>query len=597
MRSQEQEVQGYHVKEALPEEVLLQARLFNEEKRASLAGAERWQVTSVTPELSRSLTPCSCVRDVMEPGRRAHNGNRRPRTLALEEDIARLQARVQELENPHNTTPSIELYSPYAPMSPPNRAIGQASYQALRIPATSASSSTSSLATTSSGSSWGFDGPSQHSVQQSVAVLTPHAAEIGFFLRIDRLRAQSAHIIPALRSTLALWSVHLQSKVSEQALLAEPTLLSRAQHQLSDALSAVNSITNPQSLMHIIQTEVLISFYLQRTGQALGARYHASAALSLALGLRLHIGSGEAPSASLFDFLGSFQHQLPPPTDSIEEKERVDAFWTVYSLDRCLGAIHNGPPATSNAITITVPWPSTDWATEGQNDFMQPSASAAPVNTVLQFLNGQENSSQIDSALGLQAKASALLSEAASVAVSFTTHNLIQRFCASLPHSSSISIPPGTLQPNSRQAILTIALAALAQITLHRPLAPTHEPSNNRCVEAALLAVSALDGLSDPGFMNPLCAAIWTALCFVLHDEILRLRAQRSQPATNADTSWASSSRAPSRQAAHHEEEARILQALRKLLAVLGEMSARCPMMSFAAKFEALLPILESIST
>ena len=41
------------------------------------------------------------------------DGNRRPRTLALEEDVARLQARVQELENPDTTTPSLTLHDPY----------------------------------------------------------------------------------------------------------------------------------------------------------------------------------------------------------------------------------------------------------------------------------------------------------------------------------------------------------------------------------------------------------------------------------------------------------------------------------------------------
>jgi len=49
------------------------------------------------------------------------DGSRRPRTLALEEDIARLQARLQELENPDTTTPSLTLHDPYMqrPQSPP----------------------------------------------------------------------------------------------------------------------------------------------------------------------------------------------------------------------------------------------------------------------------------------------------------------------------------------------------------------------------------------------------------------------------------------------------------------------------------------------
>ncbi|KIK79728.1 hypothetical protein PAXRUDRAFT_833952 [Paxillus rubicundulus Ve08.2h10] len=353
------------------------------------------------------------------------DGNRRPRTLVLEEDIARLRARVQELENPQNAIPSIELYPPYMSPSTANPSVSGTPYQPSMEPP-SAFLSTSSPTTSSTDSGWGYDGPPQRNVQQCLTILAPHAAELGLFLNIDRLRAQNTRIFPGLHSTLTLWSTYLSQRhvnVSEQNL--EFALLSHAQHRISDALTVGSSTQDPQVFMHIIQTEALISCHLQRTGEPLGARYHASAALSLALGLRLHLRSGEAPSAHLFDFVGHSYPQLPPPLDATEEKERVDAFWTVYTLDRCLGDIYNGPPGMNHAMMITAPWPSSDWSNEGQSSFMTSSVNVTNTNTVLQFLTGQDRDLSGDSPLGLQAKASVLLSEAASIAASYAAGMLL----------------------------------------------------------------------------------------------------------------------------------------------------------------------------
>ncbi|KAF9232523.1 hypothetical protein BU15DRAFT_81150 [Melanogaster broomeanus] len=539
------------------------------------------------------------------------DGNRRPRTLVLEEEIARLSARVQELQNPQNVAPSVELYPPYTPLGTPSPSISRDHYQALGV----TSSPTSRLVTSSVDTGLAFDGlPQQNvqNVQHSLTILTPHAAELGFFLNINRLRAHSSNIVPALHSMLTLWSIHISQQhldLSEQD--SEPALLSHAQHQLSDALSAASSAQDPQLFMQIIQTEVLLSFYLQRAGQPLGARYHASAALSLAVGLRLHLKSREATFANLFDFVGNSYPQLPPPTEAVEEDERVDAFWTVYSLDRCLGAIHNGPPAMNNGIMITVPWPSSHRSNEvtplfpstgsdrfltsgfqRQSSFVTSTTNATSVNTVVQFLTGQDVNFSNDSPLARQAKASVLLSEAASIAASYTVDRavsrsaafqsrftaldiLIRRFSASI---SPPSISPGTQQPSTlRQTLLTINLTALAQITLHRSLASTHAPSDRRCIEAALRAAHALDDIGDPGLVSPVCAIIWIALCIVLHDEVLRLRAQRSQSSSAADKSWASSSRAPSRQSSHHEEETEICLAINKIFAVMSRLSAMYP--------------------
>ncbi|KAH7883128.1 hypothetical protein F5I97DRAFT_1930709 [Phlebopus sp. FC_14] len=557
--------------------------------------------------------------------------------LVLEEDIARLQARVQELENPNNSAPSVELYSPYVPLTAQIPLPRAAIHQVLHTARSSSPSSASSTTTSSNESARTFDSP-HHNVQLSLSIIAPQAAECGFFLDIERLGTRGSSIVPALHTTMILWAAHLsqsQSEILEQGLLPESSLLARALHQLSDALSASTSTSSPQTFMHILQSEVLLAVYLQRTGQVLGARYHASAALSIAVGMQLHTESSQAQSPSLFSFVGNYYPQLPPPVDAVEERERVDAFWTVYSLDMCLAVIDNASPTINSAVRITAPWPGTSWANEAGSNPVHPATGGTLVDTVKQFLSGQVYNPQPESALSLQAKATVLLSEAASIAASYTTgtfffepsdhylltflhfqepsiglppdmHNrltmldrLIHQFSASL-QAPSIS---STESYDARQVLLTITLSALAHITLHRPFAPSHSPSNKRCIDSVFRVVHALDGVDVQEIINPICVdnddednlsqTIWIALCFILHQELIRLRAERFQSSSGSSLGWISSSQVASH--SEHREEAEILHALQKLLSVLSEVVGRFPSKTLNTKFEALLPIFQSI--
>lgn len=90
-----------------------------------------------------------------------------------------------------------------------------------------------------------------------------------------------------------------------------------------------------------------------------------SAAVSLTLGTQLHkiralpVGSGH-PSVSPLQQISVAGPLLTPPIDQIEEGERINAFWIVYTLSNCWGvAVGTLSSAVfeSHGSTIDTPWP------------------------------------------------------------------------------------------------------------------------------------------------------------------------------------------------------------------------------------------------
>lgn len=219
-----------------------------------------------------------------------------------------------------------------------------------------------------------------------LSVLTPHAAELGFFLNPDRLRVQGTYVLPALQSVLTLWSAHItlaldpdNAQAREQTLTA---LLSEAQTQLGSALSTVDAEPDPTIILHVIQTGVLLAYYMQRIGRMVGARYYASGTWVLVMMLKLYqsphlsVGAREVEDEAPRGSVGSTHAnrfadcaRLAPASDGIEAEERTRAFWAVYALDRWFGVVCEFP-FRSLAIdgnvgsVMTVSWPGMGGTTE-----------------------------------------------------------------------------------------------------------------------------------------------------------------------------------------------------------------------------------------
>lgn len=123
----------------------------------------------------------------------------------------------------------------------------------------------------------------------------------------------------------------------------------------------------PTKVLHVMQAEVLIAQFFFTHGRILEGRYHANAAVSLAVSYGFHrisLSSCEASSGSDrlggSSSLGLLNQTLPPVKTCVEFGERVNVFWAVYNIDRCWTVVGNpcimsDDPA--HGTQIDTPWP------------------------------------------------------------------------------------------------------------------------------------------------------------------------------------------------------------------------------------------------
>jgi hypothetical protein len=166
-----------------------------------------------------------------------------------------------------------------------------------------------------------------------------HATEFGFFLNPKRFRENALRIAPfghhsrpapSVLSAAYLWGAHLSH--SESLLGQEHTFMTRAlQHAATDPLGS-----HPDTILHTLQAEILLAYYLLRIGRFLEAKTHTASAVSIAVSAGLHrirapvytrytTGLAADPTMSV---------SLPPPQDTIEEGERINGFWSVLMLHK-----------------------------------------------------------------------------------------------------------------------------------------------------------------------------------------------------------------------------------------------------------------------
>ncbi|KAJ7647933.1 hypothetical protein FB45DRAFT_1020142 [Roridomyces roridus] len=306
------------------------------------------------------------------------DGPTRSRTKALEDTVSRLEARLHELENPDDYTPSVKLFDPYSQFnSPPQQPQPQltvsisppplprlvpASFGSMpnspyshvpRLLASSPGSSPDSMqnyvpltpASTTYGSSplgifdsqlprrspdmLGLDYGPQIDLTL-IRKFLDHASEFGFFLDADRL-VQSMRLpdgsrpSPALLYTMYLWGAHLSSDTSGE------------EHFKLKALQSAATDLASSAFLHTLQAEVLLSYFFFRTGAFLEARAHTATAFALALGAGLHQIRSAHESGGIqthVDAMTGGGVSLPPPRDAVEEGERINAFWAVFVLQK-----------------------------------------------------------------------------------------------------------------------------------------------------------------------------------------------------------------------------------------------------------------------
>ncbi|TFY57751.1 hypothetical protein EVJ58_g6830 [Rhodofomes roseus] len=195
------------------------------------------------------------------------------------------------------------------------------------------------------------DDPPTELAQTLLQHFLPHADQVGFFLHKQRFialatspdaRYRAANLSRALLYAVYSYGAHLSCI---EALTAHvPALLNRA----VEAVSADLGGPRRYPLTQTIQAEVILANYFFCVGRQLEGRYHCSAAVALVLSAQLH----KIRSLSTSDS----HSPLGQPLDRIEEGQSINAFWTVFAIDKGW-CVASGSPSQLDGSNIDTPWP------------------------------------------------------------------------------------------------------------------------------------------------------------------------------------------------------------------------------------------------
>ncbi|KDQ62156.1 hypothetical protein JAAARDRAFT_148837 [Jaapia argillacea MUCL 33604] len=360
-----------------------------------------------------------CVRGNRQEDCEYADGPGRTRTELLEDSVALLQARIQELERPAETTPSMTLHDPHAsyrnrqpnaggstgmnlgttsrlPSSSPqihrdfppqfrggpSPAPGISSGPFFGAPTFSSQGNTPRLTPYQGrGASaplprpapswWEAEEPPADIIQLLFNIFLPRGSQFGWFLSTRRFLDSAlqplplwhpSRPLPVLLSVIYLMGIHFSG--SPELAAREPLLLARVQSQLNSA--SVSGGGNggvrhhPKRDMHMLQAELILAYYFFRNGRVVEGRYHVNAAVSLAFACKLNKVRSEADVQVAFG-IGGLGTGLPPPVDEVEEGERINAFWQVFVLDRVWSAVMGSSAFISDEemllTDVDTPWP------------------------------------------------------------------------------------------------------------------------------------------------------------------------------------------------------------------------------------------------
>ncbi|KAJ7082019.1 hypothetical protein B0H15DRAFT_442986 [Mycena belliarum] len=178
-----------------------------------------------------------------------------------------------------------------------------------------------------------------------------NAGCFGFFIDTqafhDAVTSPTGRSLPSvLLNVMHLWGVHLSE--DERITVYEPAFLAHALRSTASSLSG----SHPRTVLHSVQASVLLAYYFMRNGRFLEGKYHTNAAVSIVVSAGLHRirGSAASPTAEV----------LPAPTGPLEEGERINAFWTVLTLNNCWAGMDGSPSSIAygpGGLKIDTPWP------------------------------------------------------------------------------------------------------------------------------------------------------------------------------------------------------------------------------------------------
>ncbi|KAJ6564250.1 hypothetical protein B0H19DRAFT_1140615 [Mycena capillaripes] len=503
----------------------------------------------------------------------------RSRTQQLEETIKKLQSRIGELEATANDA-SIQLHEPYDN--------GDVSYMAVEIPqyldswsppsaldiSTSPSSRVNTPTSASSSSTLVLEEPPSDLTEQLVDAFLENFTHVGFFLDIASFRHSALLSFPfghyerpspALLSAVYMWGSRFRvSQAPRHYVYNEDAFLVCTLQNIHQDLGG----NHPHRVLHTIQAEMLLSLYYLTLGRPVEGIYHSSAAASLAISAGLHLipSSLQSQHPSSFAF-GVLETPLPPPAHARETAERIDAFWTVVTVNNYWVAAHGSPSAIPYHDTpIDTPWPrerergaygfgddsggfSQEFSTPvpgyhvPEQHHLFPDAmgtQGAEGGTITQFLAGLS----VDgfSSLALLAKASILLERAITFSTRYSDRAdaaafdsldvLLEQFVLSLPlplpsELRNASDPQHRSQEELLLTTQTLTHAAIIRLHAHR--IHTSDVSRGKYIAAARAVVHIInntDSVTKGRHVDPIMGILWTTAAEVFLSELSRMQTQ-----------------------------------------------------------------------
>ncbi|KIY64728.1 hypothetical protein CYLTODRAFT_456932 [Cylindrobasidium torrendii FP15055 ss-10] len=380
---------------------------------------------------------------------------------------------------------------------------------------------------------WQLPEPPLELRSQIIDSFLGYAAEVGLFLNSSRFRASVAHEapegrsrpVPSLLSACYLWGIRFSRR--PDWIAHEDVYLQRAISYVSQSMQQNLSSHN---VLEIIQTRFLLASYFFASNKSVEGKYHLSVGLSLSV------------AAGLSDIRTSDLRRLPPtalppPADSVEEGERIDACWVGKVLDICWSMVEG---ITLEARDVDTPWPLEDETYESGGY-----ASTVHSSQVLHhFFRGQHTSygptpsvkEAFCKAVILWQRASAwsnrvIESTVGPTQANFsefnTINNLLEGLKRTIPSPQNV---PNRTPMKLRMVFVAQSLVYSGILELHRPFTSgdQHHAALSAATSILKLVCSAQLG-TRTAFVNPIMGTVWhRAASTVLDDLRARYSSRRN---------------------------------------------------------------------
>ncbi|KAJ7328366.1 hypothetical protein DFH08DRAFT_1084497 [Mycena albidolilacea] len=329
-----------------------------------------------------------------------------------------------------------------------------------------------------------------------------HFARHPFFF-LDPMQFQQMALLPdllprSLQVAVALWATHVSENPLAESVYSEEELLARTAHHIAREIAAGDVL--PQRMLHMIQTEVLLSLYYLDYGRLLEANYHRAGASSLAFISGLHQLGASSQNLVVQG------ENIPIQMGASLRMEMINAFWSVLLINNYCVAASDAPSSMPYDAPINTPWPT---------HFPNVAPSSVP------FLD--EDGVTGHSPLTLLTKASIQLERT----MSFTARNSraglplpskfwaietrLERFRSRLP-------PVNIGHPTDQISLVMHAFVNVAILCLHSPYINVYAEARSKCLTAASCVIVRLTHarLAEWEIVDPILGPLLAAVAEVL---------------------------------------------------------------------------------